>query len=46
MKNTKHIKIMTVFGTRPEIIRLCRILPKLDQYFDHITVFTGQSFSY
>ena len=46
MKNTKHIKIMTVFGTRPEIIRLCRILPKLDQYFDHKTVFTGQSFSY
>lgn len=40
------LKIMTIFGTRPEIIRLSRILAKLDQYVNHITVHTGQSYDY
>lgn len=35
---------MTVMGTRPEIIRLSCILPKMDEYFNHIIVFTSQSF--
>lgn len=35
---------MTVMGTRPEIIRLSCILPKMDEYFDHIIVFTSQSY--
>jgi len=38
------MKIMTVLGTRPEIIRLSRIIPKLDQLCDHILVHTEQNF--
>lgn len=37
---------MTVVGTRPEIIRLSRVLAKLDQYTDHILVHTGQNYDY
>ena len=44
-KNTKSLKVMTIVGTRPEIIRLARILPKLDQYLNHIIVYTSQSYS-
>src|SRR3989344_3921632 len=36
---------MTIVGTRPEIIRLARILPKLDEYLNHIIVYTSQSYS-
>lgn len=46
MHNTKKLKIMTIFGTRPEIIRLSRILPKMDEYFNHVTVFTRQSYDF
>jgi UDP-N-acetylglucosamine 2-epimerase (non-hydrolysing) len=38
------MKIMTVVGTRPELIRLSRIIPLLDQYCDHIFVHTGQNY--
>ena len=38
------MKIMTVLGTRPEIIRLCLIIKKLDKYCDHILVHTGQNY--
>jgi len=38
------MKIMTIFGTRPEIIRLSPILKILDQHCEHITVHTGQNF--
>ncbi len=38
------MKVMTVLGTRPEIIRLCRIIDKLDMKCDHILVHTGQNF--
>ncbi len=37
---------MTIFGTRPEIIRLSRIMAKLDEYAEHIMVHTGQSYDY
>jgi UDP-N-acetylglucosamine 2-epimerase (non-hydrolysing) len=37
------IKVVTVVGTRPEIIRLSRLIPKLDEYTDHIFVHTGQN---
>lgn len=37
---------MTVVGTRPEVIRLSRIIPKLDQYFEHTLVHTGQNYDY
>ena len=40
------LKVMTVVGTRPEIIRLSRIIPKLDQFFDHTLVHTSQNFDY
>jgi UDP-N-acetylglucosamine 2-epimerase len=42
----QKIKVMTVVGTRPEIIRLSRVLAKLDQYADHILVHTGQNYDY
>ena len=37
---------MTVVGTRPEVIRLSRVIPKLDQFFDHTLVHTGQNYDY
>lgn len=37
---------MTVVGTRPEIIRLSRVMAACDQYFDHILVHTGQNYDY
>jgi len=45
-KEIKKIKVMTIFGTRPEIIRLSRIFAKLDEYVNHIMVHTGQSYDY
>lgn len=42
----KKLKIMTVVGTRPEIIRLSRVIVKLDQHCDHILVHTGQNYDY
>jgi UDP-N-acetylglucosamine 2-epimerase (non-hydrolysing) len=38
------MKIMTVLGTRPEIIRLSRIIPVLDEHSNHILVHTGQNY--
>lgn len=40
------MKIVTVIGTRPEIIRLSRIIPKLDKVCKHILVHTGQNYDY
>lgn len=40
------MKVMTVVGTRPEIIRLSRILACLDQHVEHILVHTGQNYDY
>ncbi len=42
----EKIKVMTVVGTRPEIIRLSRVLAILDRYVDHILVHTGQNYDY
>lgn len=39
----KKLKVVTIVGTRPEIIRLSRLIPKLDQYTDHVLVHTGQN---
>jgi len=38
------MKVMTILGTRPEIIRLSRIIPRLDQLCEHVLVHTGQNF--
>lgn len=40
------LKVMTILGTRPEIIRLSEIIKKLDLYFDHVLVHTGQNWDY
>ena len=42
----KRLKVMSVVGTRPEIIRLSRVLAKLDQHVDHVLVHTGQNYDY
>lgn len=42
----KKMKVVTVIGTRPEIIRLSRVMAKLDQYCEHILVHTGQNYDY
>ena len=38
------LKVMTILGTRPEIIRLARVMDRLDQYTDHVIVHTGQNY--
>ena len=40
------LKLMTIVGTRPEIIRLAAVIKKCDTYFDHILVHTGQNYDY
>jgi UDP-N-acetylglucosamine 2-epimerase len=42
----KKLKIVTVVGTRPEIIRLSRVIAKLDEHCEHILVHTGQNYDY
>jgi UDP-N-acetyl-L-fucosamine synthase len=42
----KKLKIVSVVGTRPEIIRLSRVLAKLDEHCEHILVHTGQNYDY
>ena len=40
------LKVMTVVGTRPEIVRLSRVITVLDRYTDHVLVHTGQNYDY
>jgi UDP-N-acetylglucosamine 2-epimerase (non-hydrolysing) len=40
------LKVMTILGTRPEIIRLSRVMATLDRYTDHVVVHTGQNYDY
>ena len=42
----KKLKVMTVVGTRPEIIRLSRVMAKLDEYCEHVLVHTGQNYDF
>lgn len=42
----KKLKVMTVVGTRPEIIRLSRVMARLDEHCDHLLVHTGQNYDY
>ncbi len=42
----KKLKVMTVVGTRPEIIRLSRVMVRLDEYCEHVVVHTGQNYDY
>lgn len=40
------LKLMTIVGTRPEIIKMAAVIKKSDKYFDHILVHTGQNYDY
>lgn len=40
------IKVMTIVGTRPEIIKLCRVMHELDRFTTHVLVHTGQNYDY
>ncbi|MEQ1877534.1 MAG: UDP-N-acetylglucosamine 2-epimerase (non-hydrolyzing) [Bdellovibrionia bacterium] len=42
----KRLRVMTIVGTRPEIIKLSRIISKLDENTDHVLVHTGQNYDY
>ena len=44
----KHslLKVVTILGTRPEIIRLSRVMSRLDEFTNHILVHTGQNYDY
>ncbi len=46
MKNAPKLVLMTIVGTRPEIIKLSEIIKKCDKYFNHIIVHTGQNYDY
>ena len=43
---TPRLRVMTIVGTRPEFIRLSRVIDKLDNYSDHVLVHTGQSYDH
>lgn len=45
-KQMKKLKVMSVVGTRPEIIRLSRVLAALDEHCEHVLVHTGQNYDY
>lgn len=42
----RKLKVMTIIGTRPEIIRLAETIKACDEYFDHVLVHTGQNYDY
>ena len=42
----RKLKLMTILGTRPEIIRLSEVIKCADRYFDHVLVHTGQNYDY
>ena len=46
LTDLRKLKVITVVGTRPEIIRLSRVIAKLDLYCDHVIVHTGQNYNY
>ena len=46
MEHPSKLKVMTIVGTRPEIIRLSEVIKACDRYFNHILVHTGQNYDY
>lgn len=42
----RKLKVMTIIGTRPEIIRLSQVIKQCDKYFNHVLVHTGQNWDY
>src|SRR4051812_38867001 len=45
-KKVEKMKVMTIVGTRPEIIRLSEVIKACDKYFNHVLVHTGQNWDY
>lgn len=45
-KDSGKLRLMTIVGTRPEIIKMSAIIKKADKYFDHVLVHTGQNYDY
>lgn len=43
---TTKMKVATILGTRPELIRLSRVMPALDRHFEHLIIHTGQNYDY
>lgn len=43
---TRRLKVVTIVGTRPELIKLSRVIAELDRYMDHVLVHTGQNYDY
>ena len=43
---SNKLKVMTIVGTRPEVIKLIRILAELDKHMNHVLVHTGQNSDY
>lgn len=46
MAEHRRLKVMTIVGTRPEIIKLSRVIAELEQHADHVLVHSGQNFDY
>lgn len=46
MSNLKKLKVLTIVGTRPEIIKLSLVMAELEKHVDHVLVHTGQNFDY
>ena len=40
------LKVMTIVGTRPEVIKMCRVIDEFDKQFDHVLVHSGQNYDY
>lgn len=45
MTSARRLRVMTIVGTRPELIKLSRVIPALDREFDHLLIHSGQNFS-
>jgi UDP-N-acetylglucosamine 2-epimerase len=45
-QQNSHLKVATIVGTRPEIIRLSRVMTALDRHFAHVIIHTGQNYDY
>ena len=43
---TKNLKVVTILGTRPEIIRLSRVMVALTRHLNHVLVHTGQNYDF
>ena len=39
-------KVMTIVGTRPELIKMCRVIERFDEHTEHVLVHTGQNYDY